>query len=85
MRFYRSPRSRYRFLIVSGDMPVRVLSGSDIRFTKVWSVLIGAFGVLIRRPLIVCSAAFRWPINLNFRYFNRYSYSIVLKLWLRFA
>jgi hypothetical protein len=66
-------------------MPVRVLSGSNIRSTKVWNVLIGAFGILIRRPLVIYSAAFRWPIDLSLRYSNRRSYNTVLKPRLRFA
>jgi hypothetical protein len=85
MYFYRSSRSRCRFLIVSGGMPVRVLSGLDVRSTKVWSVLIGAFGVLIRRLFVVCSAVSRWPIDLSLRYFNRRSCNTVLKPRLRFA
>jgi hypothetical protein len=85
MHFYKSLRSRCRFLIVLGGMPVRVLSGLDIRFIKVWSVLIGVFGVLIRRPLVICSAVFRWLIDLSLRYSNRRNCNIVLKPRLRFA
>jgi hypothetical protein len=85
MHFYRFPRSRYRFLIILRGMLVRVLNGLDIRSTKVWSVLIGAFGVLIRRPLIICSAAFRWLIDLSLRYFNRRSCNTAQKPRLRFA